>query len=394
MLFRTTVTFLLALLLTTTAWAGIQPGTFTLSPMFGGHIFDDEQNLEDSSLWSVGLGFNLTDRAALEAVYSRTDADADAAASSDAKVQSYRLDALYHFRPQQQLVPYLAVGLGEIIIDPNSGSNSEHLLANVGGGLKFFLNDFVAIRADVRYLLDFPEPEDNFLYSAGLVFQLGTPDVVPDPVVIAEPVPLLDSDSDGVMNDRDKCAETPAGAKVNSIGCPIDSDSDGIPDYRDNCPNTPTNAAIDSNGCPLDTDDDGVFDYQDQCPNTPAGISVDAVGCTSKLTLRINFGLDSEQIGPDFDGEISKAAQCINNFPGNTVFIDGHTDDLGPAAYNQKLSERRAKAVKNRLIEKFAIPANRLSSRGFGETMPVADNSTEDGLFQNRRVEVACGATE
>jgi len=412
MISRIITTTLFALFLTTSAWAGIQPGTFTLSPMFGLHIFEGDQNFNNNaSMLALGVGYNLTERAALEAVYTRTFAKGDAPTDPDAKVHTYRLDALYHFMPEEVLVPYLAVGLGEIDTNPDSGKSREHLLANAGAGIKLFLNEMVAFRADVRYLLDFPKPENNLLYSTGLIFQFGTPAAAPAPVEIAEPEPepaetiiavqpepkaepqLVDSDGDGVYDDQDQCPNTPQGAPVNSIGCPLDSDGDGVFDYLDQCPNTPKGAPVNSIGCPLDSDGDGVFDYLDKCANTPRGVSVDTNGCPTKLTLKINFGTNSDKIGSAYDGEISKAAECISEYPGNLVYIDGHTDSQGAAAYNQKLSERRATAVKNRLIEKFNIPASRMTARGFGETQPVADNATKAGRFENRRVDVACGAS-
>ncbi len=146
------------------------------------------------------------------------------------------------------------------------------------------------------------------------------------------------------------------------------------------------------NGCPLDSDGDGVYDYLDKCPNTPAGVSVDTNGCPTVLTLRINFGHDSSTVGSEYDDEIAKAAQCINEYPGNIVYIDGHTDGSGAAEYNQKLSVQRAKAVVKRLIDKFNIAEERMTARGFGEDKPVASNKSADGRALNRRVEVACGA--
>ncbi|MCD6187149.1 MAG: OmpA family protein [Desulfuromusa sp.] len=173
-----------------------------------------------------------------------------------------------------------------------------------------------------------------------------------------------------------------------------DSDGDGVMDPVDNCPNTPKGAPVNDVGCLLDSDGDGVFDYMDQCPGTPEGVSVDVYGCPTKLTLHINFGHDSSTVGAEFDSEIAKAAQCINDYPGNTVIIEGHTDSRGAAAYNLNLSEQRATAVKNRLLEKFNIKESRLIAQGFGESHPVADNKTAGGRSLNRRVEVGCGATE
>lgn len=178
------------------------------------------------------------------------------------------------------------------------------------------------------------------------------------------------------------------------VVAPKDSDGDGVTDDKDQCPSTPRGAPVNSVGCPLDSDGDGVYDYRDNCPNTPKGVSVDSKGCPTKLTLRINFRPDSNVIGEQYLAEIAKAAKCVNEFPGNVVFIDGHTDSQGAADYNQGLSERRAGAVVEALIDKFDIPAPRLTARGFGESQPIADNKTKEGRFENRRVEVACGAVE
>ena len=414
------------------ARAEIQPGAFTLSPLLGRHMFDGVQSLETSTFWGFGLGYNLTQSWALEGLYTRADADADDVSTSDTKVETYRLDVLYHFQPAEKLVPYIAAGLGAIYSDPVSGSQRDHLLFNYGVGVKYFILDqLIALRADIRHLVDFPEPDHNLQYSAGLVFQFGKPAVAPEPIVIPEPSlspapapppPPADTDGDGVAEDKDQCPDTASGLTVDQRGCPVDSDEDGVPDDLDACPETPAGIAVSDRGCPPDRDGDGVPDYLDQCPgtiegvvvnykgcqldsdadgvldesdscpDTPQGVSVDAKGCPTSLTLHINFGHDSSRIGPQYDSEIAKAAQCINTYPGNIVYIDGHTDNRGAADYNRRLSEQRAEAVKNRLTEKFNIPAERMTARGFGEEQPVANNETPEGRAQNRRVEVACGA--
>jgi outer membrane protein OmpA-like peptidoglycan-associated protein len=91
--------------------------------------------------------------------------------------------------------------------------------------------------------------------------------------------PFPDSDSDGVPDNRDRCANTPPGAQVNEFGCPIDSDGDGVPNGIDRCPNTPLGATVDAAGCPRDSDGDNIPDGIDKCPGTPAGVLVDATGC-------------------------------------------------------------------------------------------------------------------
>jgi outer membrane protein OmpA-like peptidoglycan-associated protein len=91
--------------------------------------------------------------------------------------------------------------------------------------------------------------------------------------------PIPDSDHDGVLNNRDRCADTPEGAQVDASGCPADSDNDGVANGVDRCPNTAIGATVDASGCPRDTDNDNIADGVDKCPDTPQGVLVDARGC-------------------------------------------------------------------------------------------------------------------
>ena len=143
-------------------------------------------------------------------------------------------------------------------------------------GARFFLGQHVALRAEGRAIY-VPSSNSNFGSSAFHVvaslglsfFQAGSP------------VHLKDADGDGVADKYDKCPNTPAGAVVDKVGCPIDSDQDGVPDGIDKCAATPAGATVDAVGCPVDSDKDGVPDGIDKCPNTPPGATVDAAGCPS-----------------------------------------------------------------------------------------------------------------
>ncbi|WP_027714560.1 OmpA family protein, partial [Desulfuromonas sp. TF] len=202
-----------------------------------------------------------------------------------------------------------------------------------------------------------------------------------------------DSDGDGVTDDRDQCPDTPKGVKVDDKGCPLDSDGDGVTDDRDQCPDTPKGVKVDDKGCPLDSDGDGVADDIDQCPNTPAGIVVDDKGCELKLTLHINFDFDKAVIKPEFRSELEKAVAFVReNAQAPYILIAGHTDSKGKEEYNQRLSEQRAQAVRQALIDNYGMDAKKLKAVGYGEYQPVADNSTEEGRAQNRRVELICCA--
>ena len=162
-----------------------QAGALTISPLLGHHVFEGNLSLETSSFWGVGLGYNFNKNWSIEGVYTKADADTEDASTTDTKVETYRLDTLYHFWPDKKLVPYIAVGLGAIYSSPKTSVDRDHLLFNYGVGIKYFiLDNLIALRADVRHLVDFPEPENSLQYSAGLTFQLGKPNPASAPVVI------------------------------------------------------------------------------------------------------------------------------------------------------------------------------------------------------------------
>ncbi len=233
------------------------------------------------------------------------------------------------------------------------------------------------------------------------------------------PKPPMDSDGDGVIDSKDKCPNTPAGRKVNADGCELDSDDDGVVDGSDKCPNTPAGRKVNADGCELDSDGDGVIDAVDRCPNTPAGRKVNEVGCEldtdndgivdgadkcptvyaktadgcpeaapQKLTLEgVNFENNKATLKPESFATLDQAAVTLKEWGDVRVEVAGHTDSVGKDSYNLALSQRRAESVRQYLIGK-GVAANRLFARGYGETRPVADNATEDGRLQNRRVEL------
>jgi outer membrane protein OmpA-like peptidoglycan-associated protein len=258
----------------------------------------------------------------------------------------------------------------------------------------------------------------------------GTPDYLdkcpgtPDGVEVDADGCPTDGDGDGIADYIDECPDTPAGVKVDANGCPVDTDGDSVPDYLDQCPDTPADVEIDANGCPIDTDGDGVPDYSDQCPDTPAGAAVDENGCPSdrdgdgvpdyldncptvpgpasnngcpeitqevhKLFQRalqgIQFETGKSTIRKSSYGILDEIAGMLKENPDYLIEIQGHTDNTGNEELNMKLSDSRATAVRKYLIDK-GIDENRMTSKGYGPTQPVADNKTAEGRAKNRRVE-------
>jgi len=132
-----------------------------------------------------------------------------------------------------------------------------------------------------------------------------------------------------------------------------------------------------------DDDGDGVSNCSDKCPNTPKGARVNAFGC---WVVDIKFDNNKSNIKPQYYSELDNAVTVINQNPGMNIEVQGHTSSTGTAAYNQKLSERRALAVKNYLSSK--TNAGVLTARGYGLTQPIDTNETEEGRANNRRVQL------
>lgn len=137
-------------------------------------------------------------------------------------------------------------------------------------------------------------------------------------------------------------------------------------------------------GCITQDDDgDGISNCIDKCPNTPKGAHVSPFGC---WIVDIKFDNDKSNIKPEFYSELDNAADVIDRNPGLNIEVQGHTSSTGTAAYNQKLSVRRALAVKNYLSRKTRAGA--LIARGYGLTRPIDTNETEEGRANNRRVQL------
>lgn len=219
-----------------------------------------------------------------------------------------------------------------------------------------------------------------------------------------------DRDNDGVPDSEDSCPDTPGTAIAR--GCP-DKDGDGIPDKFDKCPDQAGSQL--KQGCPIvDTDGDGIENDSDKCPDI-AGLK-EYEGCPapekkeqkeiSDTTTTMN-----QEVQREIESRVNLAAREIFFETGSTTVsslsykalqevadillqhealglsITGYTDNVGDEHRNLELSQRRAIAVKNYLVE-LGVPENRLKSVGMGEENPIADNNTPEGRKRNRRVEL------
>jgi outer membrane protein OmpA-like peptidoglycan-associated protein len=216
--------------------------------------------------------------------------------------------------------------------------------------------------------------------------------------------PDPDNDNDGIPDKLDKCPNDPEDKDgfEDSDGCPdLDNDSDGIPDALDKCPNEPEDkdGFEDNDGCPdPDNDKDGIPDAIDKCPNEPETINKykDEDGCPDEIPPEvkkftgviqgINFKTASAEILPGSFAILDRAVKVLQDYPDVHLEISGHTDSRGGASYNLGLSQRRADSVRMYFVSR-GVAASRLTSIGYGEDRPIADNSTSSGRATNRRTE-------
>ncbi|MBP8887945.1 MAG: OmpA family protein [Flavobacterium sp.] len=329
--------------------------------------------------------------------------------------------------------PSLSVGGGYTFF-----GDSSYGTLNPGAGLTFWFTENVGLELATKYKKSFgdrdlsattPDAPSHFQHTAGIIFKFGgkdtdgdgiydKDDACPEVAGLKEFNGCPDTDGDGIQDSADACPEVAGLAALN--GCP-DTDGDGIADKDDSCPEVAGLAAL--NGCP-DADGDGVADKDDKCP-TVAGPKANA-GCPWPDTDGDGV-LDKDDKCPTVKGTVAnkgcpevsdEVVKKLNDYAKTILFdtgkfsfqkqtfpvlqaitailkeyptakfsIEGHTDNVGKADFNQKLSDGRANAVKQYLIDNGIDPF-RLTSKGFGMDNPIDTNKTAKGRANNRRVEV------
>ncbi|RNC88072.1 MAG: OmpA family protein [Winogradskyella sp.] len=321
--------------------------------------------------------------------------------------------------------PYLGVGGGYTWLDDVGAGTLNGTL-----GLDYWVSDKVALNLQTSYKHSFEDQllthfqhafgvkfkfggsdtdgdgiydhEDACPEEAGLAAFNGCPDSdndgiedskddCPNEAGLAEFNGCPDADGDGIVDGKDDCP-TVAGLKALN-GCP-DADNDGIKDSDDNCPNEAGPSA--NNGCPWpDTDGDGVLDKDDKCPNVAGTVAND--GCPeiteqekdqlNEYAKTILFDTGKSSIKDESKQVLADIIAILNKYPDAKFTVEGHTDSVGSAKRNMSLSEARASSVKDYLVAN-GVDQFRLSSKGYGEDKPIADNKTRSGRKQNRRVEI------
>lgn len=412
--------FSAALLTIAVGWCGIATAQSRLPQFYLGGQFtygelDSSRVPERAYGVTFRLGTTLTELLDLELVGRSLTFTRDREPNTE---YEYTLgsDLLFVF-DRGGFSPHLAIGGGTVFNSTIFGGDFTSGYLDAGFGFRVpLIENGLKLRFDARYYVNFAQEaaaeDDQFSgirVSLGVELPLGNPaptdldgDGVPYTMDRCGNTPAgvpvgphgcpLDPDGDGVAVGKDRCPGTPPGIKVGADGCPRDSDGDGVPDYQDQCPNTAAGVQVNPKGCPrvVDSDGDGVPDDQDLCPNTPPGARVLTNGCgvgQSAILQGVNFAFDSAQLTSTARDILRRVAQTLKDSPGFNVLIAGHTDSVGSEAYNMALSRRRAQSVRDFLVS-LGVDPSRLSTRGYGESRPIATNETEAGRATNRRVEL------
>ena len=327
--------------------------------------------LEDGLYTGAGIGIELTPTIALELEYGETSVNAEASEDSaqagvnrfDAKQKMYSGNftigtETFTGYTNSPFKPYILIGAGvsDISVEAREAytgingavaagqevAESKDTIGNLGLGAYYRINDALSLRGEARAIHNFDNNWWEGMALAGLNVVLGghlapaTPVVEPTPVA---PVVVTDGDDD----------------------------QDGVLNSVDQCPGTPLNVVVDANGCPVQVNMDDAL----------------------RMELRVFFDTDKAVIKDQYKPEIQKVAEKMNEYPNSTASIEGHASRINArssAAYNQRLSEARANAVKSMLVNQFGIAPTRISTVGYGFTRPIADNNTAEGRAMNQRV--------
>ena len=346
----------------------------------------------------------------------------------------YGLDGVINYSlmnliKSKSLDPSVHVGGGYTWLgdDANAGT------VNAGLGLAYWFTETVGVSYRATYKHSFEDVRadmpSHMQHFAGLTFKFGgkdtdgdgiydKDDTCPEVAGLKQFNGCPDTDADGITDASDACPEIAGPAEFNGCpdtdgdgiadkddacpdvaglktlgGCP-DADGDGIADKSDKCPDV--KGPKENNGCPWpDRDGDKVLDKDDKCPDVAGTVANN--GCpevSDEVVKRLNdyaktilFDSGKASFQQQTYPVLEAITAILKEYPNSNFSIEGHTDSDGKDVANQTLSENRAAAVKNYLIEK-GIASSRLTSAGFGESKPIDTNKTKAGKANNRRVEV------
>ena len=325
-------------------------GGLSISTTVGGYTFAGSEQRNTTPLYGLKIGYEKIEKSVanslgIEGTLNYFSTGSKGGGSNDTGYL-YRLDATYPFPIGNKWLPFLAVGVGGIIIDSQANTNSNFLF-NYGVGVKYFFENYLALRVDARQLVVYEGSDirNNYEFGLGLSYYFGKERVkktAPLPVPEKKKIEVLE-DVPAKKEEVAKPAETDAADKAATAGTtvPIAVEASVIPVVKDEV--------------------------------------------VKKVS--IEFDKNSSAIKPEYLKQLKEVADLLNGSDDVMAHIDGHTDAAGKLAANMALSEQRALNVQSTLI-KSGVNPKQLSISVHGPAQSVADNATIEGRQKNRRVEI------
>ncbi|HEY3308048.1 MAG TPA: outer membrane beta-barrel domain-containing protein [Desulfuromonadaceae bacterium] len=343
--FQYLIKLFLFTMITSTAFAeGIRPDSFTFSGVVGGYTFDGRQHLETRPLVGVRGGYNFTSYLGVELLfdYARTEGTRG---PGDANMFRYGGDLLFYLFPDHALVPYLAAGYSGITLDQERQRTNNLGVFDYGPGIRYFLNDDLALRGDFRHLV-FRDGRtlSNYEYTVGITYQFGGNQTAARP--IATPP----------ASETSPRPETGAAPPKVSKPEPITPEPEQA---------QPKEAPLEP--VPTTEPTPGTYKY-----------------C---VPLHIEFDIDKAEIRPEYYDEVARAGDFMKKYPTTSAVIEGYCDQVGSDEYNLQLSQQRAEAVVAYLEKRFGIDSSRLTAKGYGKAKTITDNVSDEAKQKNRRIE-------
>ena len=320
------------------------------------------------------------------------------ALDNDQSVLRLGLDALLHLRGagDRRIDPFLRAGTSVDFLGEDVQNGKTQLGLHAGAGLFYHFNDSWAVRGDFIIGPQLKHYEFTALAEFGVTYRFGAQKYVAPEFQVAAGPGDVDSDGDGLF-DKDE-------AIIGTDPYNPDTDGDGLSDGDEHFkqltdplnPDTDFDGLKDgaevltykTNPLDIDTDKGGVSDGHEVIEDSTNPL--DPADDLQKFTLLIEFDYDKAVIRPQYYKDLEPVLKVLRRDPGATVRVEGHADKRKRSTreYNQKLSERRAKAVADYLLANTGISPERMTSAGYGFDRPLAPNDTEENMQRNRRTDI------
>lgn len=325
----TTVFIALVLLVPLSARSEIRKRSFEVNPFAGYGLFESKQNLKDGLIYGGRFGYNLTGNFGIEAAVDLMNSSVDDPTLSgaakgqyrspvtDVDLTFYQIDAVYHFKPEGRLNPFVLVGTGAVDYSPEI-SDGDMSFVGFGVGAKYWLAEQYALRFDVRDNLVFDETYHNISATAGIVFSFGGGDEV-------------------------EAAEEPADVKAPEKVVVVVAEEPRVVE------------------------------------------KVEILAAEPKVIVLafedVHFDFDKSTLTPEAKEILKRTGRILKENPKAHIRIAGYTSASGTGKYNQALSERRARAVEEYLVDERLVSPGKLVTIGFGETSPAEYESAPTDLY-------------